>query len=64
MSDNSAEFKTFYGKYIDGFLILEDKSIIMCIFYGIQNDQQYINKYIYVGGTLVKGALLVQEVVV
>ena len=57
-------FKTYYGKYTNGFLKVSSHEVIPCVFYGIQNDQQYIDKYIYVGGTMIDGVLLVQEVVV
>lgn len=57
-------FKTYYGKYTSGFLQVSSHEVIPCVFYGIQNDSQYIDKYIYVGGTMIDGVLLVQEVVV
>jgi hypothetical protein len=57
-------FKTYYGKYTNGFLQISSREVIPCVFYGIQNDQQYIDKYIYVGGTMIDGVLLVQDVVV
>lgn len=57
-------FKTYYGKYTNGFLKVSSREVIPCVFYGIQNDQQYIDKYIYVGGTMIDGVLLVQDVVV
>ena len=63
--NNTEQFKTFYGLYKQTqFLLLEDDTWVQCIFFGIQNSNQYIGKYIYVGGVMTQGVLLVQEIVV
>jgi hypothetical protein len=60
---NTTQFQTFYGLYTEPFLKTKT-GIIECVFYQIQNSNQYIGKYIYVGGVMTQGVLLVQEIVV
>ena len=57
------EFKTLYGKYLGNNYLLVGNSYQLVSFYSNLQDEQYVGKFIYVGGRIMNDTLIVHEVV-